>query len=112
MFGVTTPVIAWAGRDLGPFTSAALLYGGAAVTALALRVLGGAGAAPVRRSDTPRLVGVALAGAAVAPTLLTWGLQRTGATVGSLLLNLEAVFTVLLAFLVHREPIGRRVALA
>jgi len=25
-FGVTTPVIAWAGRDVGPFTTAALLF--------------------------------------------------------------------------------------
>jgi drug/metabolite transporter (DMT)-like permease len=53
-----------------------------------------------------------LVGAGVAPTLLAWGLQRAGGTAGSLLLNLEAVFTALLAWLVYREPIGRRVALA
>jgi drug/metabolite transporter (DMT)-like permease len=111
-FGLTTPVVAWAGRDLGPFTTGALLYGGAALSALALRVLGGRSSAPLRRSDAPRLGFVALAGAAIAPTLLAWGLQRAGATVGSLLLNLEAVFTVVLAHLIYREPIGRRVALA
>jgi len=44
--------------------------------------------------------------------LLAWGLRRTGGTTGSLLLNLEAVFTVLLARAVHREPIGGRVGLA
>jgi drug/metabolite transporter (DMT)-like permease len=55
---------------------------------------------------------VALFGAAVAPTLLAWGLQRVGATAGSLLLNLEAVFTVLLARVVYREAIGRRVTVA
>jgi drug/metabolite transporter (DMT)-like permease len=58
------------------------------------------------------LLGVALAGAAIAPALLAWGLQRAGATTGSLLLNFEAVFTVLLARACFREPIGRRVALA
>ena len=58
------------------------------------------------------MIGVALAGGAIAPTLLAWGLQRAGATVGSLLLNLEAVFTVLLARAFFREPIGRRVAVA
>jgi drug/metabolite transporter (DMT)-like permease len=58
------------------------------------------------------VLGVAIAGAAVAPALLAWGLQRTGATVGSLLLNLEAVFTVLLARMVFREPIGQRVGVA
>jgi drug/metabolite transporter (DMT)-like permease len=111
-FGLTTPVVAWAGRDLGPFTTGALLYGGAALSALALRLVGGRSTAPLRRSDAPRLGAVALAGAAIAPTLLAWGLQRAGATVGSLLLNLEAVFTVLLAHLIYREPIGRRVAVA
>ena len=36
-FGVTTPVVAWAGRGLGPFATAALLYAGAAVASLAIR---------------------------------------------------------------------------
>ncbi|MBK9037427.1 MAG: hypothetical protein IPL61_40320 [Myxococcales bacterium] len=30
-FGATTPVVAWAGRGLGPFTTAALMYAGAAL---------------------------------------------------------------------------------
>jgi len=111
-FGLTTPVVAWAGRGLGPLATAALLYGGAALSAIALRLAGGRRDAPLRRADLPRLAAIALAGAAVAPTLLAWGLQRAGATVGSLLLNLEAVLTVLLAHLVHREPIGRRIGLA
>jgi drug/metabolite transporter (DMT)-like permease len=55
---------------------------------------------------------MAVFGAGIAPSLLAWGLQRSGATTGSLLLNLEAVFTVLLARAVYREPIGRRVATA
>jgi drug/metabolite transporter (DMT)-like permease len=111
-FGVTTPVIAWAGRGLGPFTTASLLYGGAAVTALALRTWSGHAAAGLRRADLWRVIAVALIGGAIAPTLLAWGLQRAGPTVGSLLLNLEAVFTVLLARALFREPIGLRVALA
>src|SRR5262249_18720781 len=55
---------------------------------------------------------VAVVGGALAPTLLAWGLQRSGPTIGALLLNLEAVFTVLLARACFREPIGPRVALA
>lgn len=107
-FGVTTPIVAWAGRGLGPFETAALLYAGAAVIAVVAR-----GAGPrLRRSDAPRLLAIAVAGAALAPTLLAWGLQRAGATVGALLLNLEAVFTVLLARALYHEPIGARVALA
>ncbi len=111
-FGVTTPIIAWCGHTVGPLSTASLLYLGAAVVALAwLRVTPG-GDTNVRRSDLPRLVAIAAAGGAVAPSLLAWGLQRSGATVGALLLNLEAVFTILLARAFFREPIGRRVALA
>lgn len=111
-FGVTTPVIAWSGRDLGPFTTAALLYVGAVVVAVVLRVWRGRADAPLRRADFPRVIAVAVIGGAIAPTLLAWGLQRSGATIGALLLNLEAVFTVLLARAFLREPIGLRVAIA
>jgi drug/metabolite transporter (DMT)-like permease len=110
-FGATTPIVAWAGRDLGAFSTAALLYAGAATASLVTRWLSPSHA-PLRRSDLGRVVAVALLGGAVAPTLLVWGLQRAGATLGALLLNLEAVFTVLLARAVYREPIGARVAVA
>jgi drug/metabolite transporter (DMT)-like permease len=110
-FGVTTPAVAWAGRGLGPFTTAALLYAGAAASSLTLRLVG-VRRDPLRRGDLGRVVLVALFGGAIAPTLLAWGLQHAGATIGALLLNLEAVFTVLLARAVYREPIGPRVAIA
>ncbi|HEX4449672.1 MAG TPA: EamA family transporter [Kofleriaceae bacterium] len=110
-FGVTTPLVAWAGAWVGPFATAALLYAGAAGSSVLLRVARGSGGKLVR-GDVPRLVGVAIAGAAIAPALLAWGLQRTGATSGALLLNLEAVFTVALARLVFREPVGGRVGVA
>jgi drug/metabolite transporter (DMT)-like permease len=111
-FGLTAPVIAWAGRDLGPLTTAALLYAGAAVVALAFSFAGRRSGAGLQWSHARRLVAIAVVGAAVAPTLLAWGLQRAGATLGALLLNLEAVFTIVLARLVYREPTGRRVITA
>ena len=50
-------------------------------------------------------------GAAIAaPVALAWGLQHTSGVVASLLLSLEAVFTVLLARAIWSEPIGVRVA--
>ncbi|HEY0195671.1 MAG TPA: EamA family transporter, partial [Kofleriaceae bacterium] len=110
-FGAVTPVIAGAGRGLGPVTIAALLYAGAAAAALAMQ-LGRRDGGGLRRGDLPRIAGVAVAGAAIAPVCLAWGLARTGATIGSLVLNLEAVLTVVLAWLVYREPIGRRVGVA
>ncbi len=111
-FGVTTPIVAWAGRGLGPFSTAALLYAGAAAASMLSRLFAKRSQAPLRRADLGRVLMVAVIGGAIAPTLLAWGLQRAGATLGALLLNLEAVFTVLLARAIYREPIGSRVALA
>jgi drug/metabolite transporter (DMT)-like permease len=43
----------------------------------------------------------------------TWpGLGRAGPTTTSLVLNFEAVFTALFAWLLYREPIGSRVLAA
>jgi drug/metabolite transporter (DMT)-like permease len=108
-FGATTPFVQRFGRGLGPFTTAALLYGGAAVfSALPSR----RDSAALRRGDAPRLLVVALLGAVVAPVALAWGLQRTSGVSASLLLNLEAVFTVLLARALWAEPIGSRAGTA
>lgn len=111
-FGATTPVVERAGRGVGALSTACLLYAGASVSALALGRLSRTSGAPLERAHLARLAAIALVGAGVAPTLLAWGLQRSGATTGSLLLNLEAVFTALLARAVVREPIGLRVAIA
>jgi drug/metabolite transporter (DMT)-like permease len=113
-FGLSTPLIQRAGHDVGPFSTAGLLYAGAAMFAA---LPAGAGArtgteAPVTRHHVRRLALVAALGAVVAPVTLAWGLQRTSASSASLLLNFEAVFTVLLARVFHAEPIGRRVAVA
>lgn len=110
-FGVTAPLIALAGRDVGPLSTACLLYAGAAASSLL--PLGNATAgAPLRPVHGVRLLAMALLGGAVAPTLLAIGLKQVGGVTGSLLLNLEAAFTVLFAWLAYREPIGRRVRVA
>jgi drug/metabolite transporter (DMT)-like permease len=112
-FGITTPLVELAGRGVGPFSTSTLLYGGACLSGWLLGRAGRRTSAPrLGRAQLPRLALIAFFGAAVAPTLLAWGLQHAGATVGSLLLNLEAVFTVLLARAFYREPIGARLALA
>ncbi len=110
-FGVTAPLVKLAGAGAGPFTTAALLYLGAAMVSL-VGLRGVESEPPPRARHLPRLLLVALLGAVLAPTLLAWGLQRTAATTASLLLNLEAIFTVLLGWALYREAIGARVALA
>jgi len=108
-FGATTPLVQRFGRGVGPFTTAALLYAGATLVALLAR---GAKEAPLRRTDVPRLLVVASLGAVAAPMALAWGLQRTSGVTASLLLNLEAPFTVLLARVFWRELVGVRVGVA
>lgn len=111
-FGFTTPIVERAGHELGPFSTAALLYAGAALSAVRPGGLGASNGVRPGRRHVVLLLAVAFFGAGLAPTLLAWGLQRTGGALGSLLLNLEAVFTVLLAWLIHREHVGGRVLLA
>jgi drug/metabolite transporter (DMT)-like permease len=109
-FGVTTPFLQRAGAGVGPLATAALLYLGAA--AGAARWPGRRSEAGVRWAHVPRLLAVAFFGAALAPALFAWGLQRVSATGGALLLNFEAVFTVALAAAIHREHVAPRVAVA
>ena len=111
LFGLSTPLVQRFGVDLGPFTTAALLYLGAALVALFQRRAASA-EAPLRRGDAPRLLAMVAAGAVVGPVALAWGLQRTSGASASLLLTLEAVFTALLAWRWYGETMDRRVVTA
>lgn len=55
----------------------------------------------------PRVAAIAIAGGAVGPVLLLIGLTRVSGVVGSLLLNLEAVFTMTIAVIAYRERLKR-----
>lgn len=109
-FGVTAPLVQRFGSGLGPFTTAGLLYAGAVFTSA--RAGRADAEARVRARHWPRLLFAAVAGALVAPASLAFGLQRTSGTAASLMLNLEAVFTAVLAALMLREHLGRRVLFA
>ena len=64
------------------------------------------------KPDIPWLIGAIFAGGVAAPILLLLGLDRTPASTASLLLNFETVATALLAYLLFREAIGKRIFLA
>ena len=100
-FGAAAPLVARTGAGVGPQAKAALLYADASLSALVLGRLTASNGAPLVRAQRSRLLAIALVEAGIAPTHLAWGLQRTGVTAGSLLLNLEAVFTVVLSWLVY-----------
>ncbi|HTQ07197.1 MAG TPA: DMT family transporter [Polyangiaceae bacterium] len=109
LFGLTAPLLKRYGEGDAAFATAAVLYAGAALGAGALKR---GGERPIAARELGRIALVSVFGAALAPTALAWGLTHAGAAAGALLLNLEALFTVLLARVVHREPTGPRVALA
>jgi drug/metabolite transporter (DMT)-like permease len=72
---------------------------------------GEAAEAPLTRADLPWLAGAVFCGGVVGPALLMVGLQTTPGASASLLLNLEGVFTAILAWFAFRENVDRRIAL-
>ena len=111
LFGASTPLVQRVGVGVSAWMTAAMLYAGAAIMGLLLRS-GIAKEAALRRRHLPRLLLMALCGAVIGPVALSWGLQHTSGMSASLMLTLEAVFTVLLSCLLYREHIDRRVGLA
>jgi drug/metabolite transporter (DMT)-like permease len=107
-FGVTVPLVQRFGKDVGAWSTAVLLYTGAAIVA------GGFGGSDRRslRPHAARIVIIALLGAAAAPAFLAMGLRRIDGASASLLLGFEAAFTVTFARLLYRERITRRLASA
>jgi drug/metabolite transporter (DMT)-like permease len=112
LFGITTPVIKGAGTDAGPFATAMLLYAGAALASIPWSKSSARREAPMRRGHVGRLVAIALLGGVIAPACFAWGVQHTSGTSAALLLNFEAVFTVLLGWRLYGEGIAGRVVVA
>ena len=113
-FGLSAPVAKRLLDVASPLFLAGLLYLGAGLFLTGVRAM-----PRVRRSPRPLeprewsiLAGVVLSGGVLAPPLLLWGLARSPASAASLLLNLEVVFTVVLAGVIFREHLGSRVIAA
>ena len=108
LFGVSTPLVQQFGVGLGAFSTASLLYAGAAAVGLLSRQRIDR-EARLQRTDLPRLLAMAGFGAVVGPVALAWGLQHTSGTSASLMLTLEALFTAILAWRLYRETMDGRV---
>jgi drug/metabolite transporter (DMT)-like permease len=117
LFGASTPLAKRLVLDINPWMLAGLLYlgSGAGLGCIKfIRRLAGASRAteaPLRGADRWWLAAAIAAGGVIAPVLLMYGLKRTTGSSASLLLNLEGVFSVLLAWFVFHENADRRVAL-
>src|SRR5262245_6818354 len=113
LFGLSAPVAKILVGDLSPQFLAGLLYLGSGVALTPFSLLRSASRRTdpgLHRADIPSLVGAIAFGGIAAPVFLMVGLQRTPASSASLLLNLEAVFTALIAWAVFHENINLRIA--
>jgi drug/metabolite transporter (DMT)-like permease len=116
LFGVSTPLAKSVSPHVEPVLLAGLLYLGSGIglgaysLLLLARKQTGPREAALKRTDGPWLAGAILTGGVVGPLLLMWGLAQTPASSASLLLNLEGVFTALLAWFVFKENFDARIA--
>lgn len=111
LFGLSAPLSKRLLADVSPLMLASLLYLGAGAGLVLMAPFSSRAArneAPVRSRDLPLLAGIIVTGGILGPLLMLLGLQRVSGLAGSLLLNLEAVFTILVAVTVFREHLSRR----
>jgi drug/metabolite transporter (DMT)-like permease len=115
LFGASTPLAKGLLTSVSPQVLAGLLYLGSGLGLGTLwlwhRRTENAREAALARRDVPWLVGAIGFGGFLGPLLLLIGLSHTPASAASLFLNLEGVFTALLAWIVFRENVDRRIAL-
>ncbi len=117
LFGASTPFAKLLIGKLDPVMLAGLLYLGSGSGLLLWKLLSSfiknvsSQEAKLHKTDLPWLAGAILAGGVIGPVLLMFGLATTPASSASLLLNLEGVFTALLAWFVFKENFDSRIAL-
>ena len=116
LFGASAPLSKLLVGSVDPWLLAGVLYLGAGL-GLGLVHHGRAALkldgveAPLRRADAPWLATGSLFGGLLGPLLLMLGLSRASAASGALLLNLEGLATMGIAWLVFRENVDRRLLL-
>ena len=113
LFGASTPFAKMLVETSNPQLLAGLLYLGAGVGLMigqATRFILGVRnpEAPLRRADAPWMIAIVVFGGILGPLFLMLGLARTSAASGSLLLNLEGLATMAIAWVVYRENVDRR----
>jgi drug/metabolite transporter (DMT)-like permease len=114
LFGASTPLARALVTDTHPLWLAGLLYLGSGVglsAYLLARRRGERREALITRGDVGWLAAAIVSGGVAAPLLFAFGLRMTSGAAASLLLNLETVFTVALAWFVFREHRSRSVVI-
>lgn len=116
LFGASAPLAKRLLPQVDILVLAGLLYVGSGLGLTVARIAGVLGKRtsdpPLTRGALPTLLGVIFFGGVCGPALLLVGLSQVSAVTASLLLNLEGVFTALLAVAVFGERLNAREAMA
>lgn len=113
LFGASTPFAKLLVGELPPILLAGLLYLGSGIGLTLVRLVRDRGWKPagLARSEWPWLLGAILFGGVLGPVALLFGLMTTSGSTASLLLNLEAVLTAVIAWVVFKENADQRIML-
>lgn len=113
LFGASAPLSKLLMGSIDPWLLAGILYLGAgaglAIVHWGRPLIGLPNVeAQLQRKDMPWLAAVIAFGGMLGPLFLMLGLSQTSAASGSLLLNLEGLATMVIAWLIFRENVDRR----
>lgn len=108
LFGISGPFAKILLGDVSPWLLAGLLYLGSGTGLAIARQFWRGAETQLQRADLPWFGAAILAGGVAGPVLLMFGLAQSSAAEASLLLNLESVLTLLLAWVVFKENVDRR----
>ncbi len=113
LFGASTPFAKALAGDISPVLLAGLLYLGSGLGLTGVRLIrdGRWVESGLKAAEWPWLLGAIGFGGVLGPAALMFGLVHTTGAAASLLLNLEAVLTAALAWLVFKENADARVVL-
>lgn len=111
LFGAGTPLAKLLLNQVSPWLLAGLLYLGSGIGLTIYRFIIRAPSVSLPRKEMAWFATAILAGGVLAPVLLMAGLLNMPASGASLLLNMEGVFTALLAWFAFKENFDRRIAL-
>ncbi|HYR32675.1 MAG TPA: DMT family transporter [Burkholderiales bacterium] len=109
LFGASTPFAKLLVGSVAPLALAGLLYLGSGLGLALWLAVRRPRSVKLPLRDLPWLGAAIVAGGIVGPALLMYGLARTDGATASLLLNLEVVFTAVMAWIVFRENVDKRV---
>lgn len=113
LFGASTPFAKLLTGDMPPVLLAGLLYLGSGLGLTLARFILDDGFKPsgLPKNEWPWLLGAIFFGGVIGPVALMFGLVSTSGATASLLLNLEAVLTAVIAWVVFKENADRRIVL-